>query len=528
MSGATLTEVLTAAGTSVLSPWLVPPEKSEATLSDVVIYDRLEPGHITAGALVLGVGLDLAEMVAMVEYAAGRGAHAVVLRGGLELREALLATVATQGVALLGMSAGTSWVRMASLLRNAVSTTGGHLAHGESTPTQHDLTAVATSLASAVNGSVLIFNPQQELLASSRLASDDDPVRHQAVLDQHGPAAYRDHLRERGVYKELWSSDDVVSVPPVPELGARRRKAVVVRAGDEILGSIWIAEGPEPLAADTDAVLRAAAAAASGHLVWLQARAQTEARFGEGLVADLLSGGADVRAVATWLGVSADQACASLMLSVPDPTTHRRLVSLVAMHFSAFRHRVLTLVAQGCVEVVLCDLPSGGVHRAGVADVVERVARSLGIPVLAALGTTEPSLSGLPVSHRRAEAVLAVLRRAHPDRTRLASVEDVRTELQLDRLLSLLAEQPEMREGPARSLLDHDVAHGTDLSTSVLALLDAFGNVAQAAAEIHVHPNTLRHRVRRACELSGLDLDSPGQRLVTHLQLRAWRLADRT
>jgi hypothetical protein len=40
---------------------------------------------------------------------------------------------------------------------------------------------------------------------------------------------------------------------------------------------------------------------------------------------------------------------------------------------------------------------------------------------------------------------------------------------------------------------------------------------ADAAALLHVHPNTLRHRVRRAADLS---LDDPEERLVALLQLR--------
>jgi DNA-binding PucR family transcriptional regulator len=46
------------------------------------------------------------------------------------------------------------------------------------------------------------------------------------------------------------------------------------------------------------------------------------------------------------------------------------------------------------------------------------------------------------------------------------------------------------------------------------------GNVAAAAERLGVHPNTLRYRLRRAVELSGLDLGDADERLVTELQLR--------
>jgi DNA-binding PucR family transcriptional regulator len=54
----------------------------------------------------------------------------------------------------------------------------------------------------------------------------------------------------------------------------------------------------------------------------------------------------------------------------------------------------------------------------------------------------------------------------------------------------------------------------------VLAYLDAFGDVRSAAKLLHVHPNTLRYRVRRAAEVTGIDLDDPLQRLFAQLQLR--------
>ena len=69
-------------------------------------------------------------------------------------------------------------------------------------------------------------------------------------------------------------------------------------------------------------------------------------------------------------------------------------------------------------------------------------------------------------------------------------------------------------------LRDYDRTHGSDLVASVRAYLDAFGDVRTAAATMHVHPNTLRYRVRRAQELTGLDLGDQASRLVVSLALR--------
>ncbi|MEU6659996.1 helix-turn-helix domain-containing protein [Streptomyces sp. NPDC046821] len=54
----------------------------------------------------------------------------------------------------------------------------------------------------------------------------------------------------------------------------------------------------------------------------------------------------------------------------------------------------------------------------------------------------------------------------------------------------------------------------------VTAWLDATGDIASAAAHVRVHPNTLRHRLRRVRELFGLDLNDPEVRLAAWLELR--------
>ncbi|MFJ1561477.1 helix-turn-helix domain-containing protein [Streptomyces mirabilis] len=74
--------------------------------------------------------------------------------------------------------------------------------------------------------------------------------------------------------------------------------------------------------------------------------------------------------------------------------------------------------------------------------------------------------------------------------------------------------------GPAAVLLCYDREHHSDFAATLLAYLETFGDIARAAAMLHVHVNTMRYRVRRLCELSGLNLEDPDERLNAHLQLR--------
>lgn len=523
---ATLADLLETLDAAAVTPWAMPAEAASARPTDVVIFDRHDAEDLVPGAVVLAVGLDVTETASLLVDCARRDVAAVVTRGERSARSQLTDVALEHGIPLLATAPGVGWAQAGSLLRNALSTSGAHAGQDGARVPHHDLTEVANTLASALNGSVVIFNPQQQVLAASRLRPDDDPMRHQAVTDQHGPAAYRERLRELGVYRRLWSGDHVVAVPEVPELGASRRLAVAIRAGDEILGSIWVAEGGRPLSKDSAQILRNAATAASGHLVWLQARAQSQRRHGEGLLLQLLSGEVDVNTAAGWLGIQADQPCAVIAAWTPDPRNRRRLSNLLTLHFAAYRHSTMALVSRSAVDLVLCDLEKGELSIGTVRDLVSRTARSLGEGVLAGVGSVQETLQGLPRSHQDADAVLRVLRRETPEGiTRVADQDEVRPQVQIDLLRHYLSQRPDLLDGHAKTLYEWDSTHGGELSASMLAYLEAFGNVTEGARRIHVHPNTLRYRVRKACAVADIDLNDPDQRLIAQLQLSTFRLS---
>jgi DNA-binding PucR family transcriptional regulator len=55
--------------------------------------------------------------------------------------------------------------------------------------------------------------------------------------------------------------------------------------------------------------------------------------------------------------------------------------------------------------------------------------------------------------------------------------------------------------------------------TRLAEYLQRFGDVRAAADDLHIHPNTVRYRVRRAEEILGMSLDDPDSRLLLEIQL---------
>ena len=118
----------------------------------------------------------------------------------------------------------------------------------------------------------------------------------------------------------------------------------------------------------------------------------------------------------------------------------------------------------------------------------------------------------MPASRADADRVLDTM----PPDTDVAALGDLRAEILLDETLACLGDHARPRRGRA---LAHDAAHGTDLAASVLAWLDALGDVRAAAARLTVHPNTLRYRAAAGVGGRGAAPGRPAARVVHHLQL---------
>jgi sugar diacid utilization regulator len=95
-------------------------------------------------------------------------------------------------------------------------------------------------------------------------------------------------------------------------------------------------------------------------------------------------------------------------------------------------------------------------------------------------------------------------------------------------LLSAMSEDPaELQRFYAETiepLVAYDDQYETDLVVTVEAFLDADGNVAGTAQRLFTHRHTIRYRLERVRELSGLDVGSTDGREKLSLGLKAMRV----
>jgi len=199
------------------------------------------------------------------------------------------------------------------------------------------------------------------------------------------------------------------------------------------------------------------------------------------------------------------------------------------VHAAAHRRSALVTTSGSRVRVLLPDLPADPGKAAAAArslaeEVVAAIRAHSHARVRAGTGSVVPALGEVAVSRAEADRVLDAV--APEQGAEIATIDDVRSRVLVDEVLTALEDQQRHRDPRLERLAEHDAAGGR-LGASLLAYLDAFGDVRRASEQLHVHPNTLRYRLRRATAITGLDLDDPGDRLNAHLQLLLARRSDR-
>jgi PucR C-terminal helix-turn-helix domain len=139
----------------------------------------------------------------------------------------------------------------------------------------------------------------------------------------------------------------------------------------------------------------------------------------------------------------------------------------------------------------------------------------IGSRVTAAISAAVSLADDLPAAFTDTVDALTI---AEASPGRIVEVGHVWASLSLYRLRRYLP-QCVSAAAPTRRLLEHDARRGTEFGKTLSVWLRNNQDTRATAAELCIHSNTLRYRIRRAAELVDLDLADPEQRLVTQLLL---------
>ena len=497
----------------------VAPSGLDVPVGDPVIYDRLAGTSFAAADVVLAVGVDprAPEMLDLLAAAGTARVAAVIAKvdegPGLD---SVTAAATRASVALLRVSRDVEWGQLHALARMVTTTGGGGI--GGRAPLG-DLFALANVIAARANGPVTIEDAQSRVLAYSTGDDEIDEFRRDTILGRRVPESWVKRLQGDGAFQKIWRGAAPVLISyKSTEPGYRDRLVIAIRAAGEVVGSIWIQEGSEPLGDAHVALLEEVAPLAALHLVRHFA-GDVERRQEAEMVRAVLAGRVPASSLAHHLDVRANQRVMVLGLSPVcadevEVAMHLGRLSSVAALFRRTEHLQLAQTTSGpTLHVVLVG---GDRLDPTVVDLVQRARSSVKVPVKAALSRSTGGLDGLVAARAEVDDVLAA---CAAEAGNLAELVDVLGAVALARWRRVAAGQPDLRVGRIDALVTSDCDRDTQYVATLRSFLDHFGDVIAAAAALDVHPNTFRYRLRRAVETAGLDLDDPVERLMAHLHL---------
>ena len=534
-----LSRVLDDLGVTFLES-VTPGSDDSREVGGLVIWDPSDPPVLPPGSLVLGVGAATEEdVLALLTSVAGHDVAAVVLRAPVPQSVAVLELVERHGTALLGLSRGASWAQLSEMLRSML--TPGDLTAGQHAPDSlgglpsGDLFAVANAIAALMGAPITIEDRSSRVLAFSGRQDEADPSRVETILGRQVPERYARILHDRGVFGDLNRSEQPVYIEPPSEEGqfTMPRVAIAVRAGDEVLGSVWAAvtERPEPARLEA---LQEAAKLVALHLLRHRAGSDAARRIRADLLSTSLAGGSNAHDALVRLGLSGRPLTVlgmRLVLPVgdvgPDDATttqeRQRLTDAFAMHLAAVQP-ISAVAAVGDTTYAL--LAAGTPLQEADARAVRLLLDFLNrlddrFDPIAAVGPIADDLQGIAQSRVSVDRVLRVLAETGV-RRRVARLEELQAEAMVLDLRDQAALRGEQARGAIARLAAYDDDHDTHLVETLRAWVDAFGDVGSAAEAMFVHPNTFRYRLRRAVQVGELDLADPQQRFSLMLQLRVF------
>jgi sugar diacid utilization regulator len=311
-------------------------------------------------------------------------------------------------------------------------------------------------------------------------------------------------------------------------------EALDLRVADAAVGTLRIRARSEPGAALVKLVTTLVASEVERLRAPERASEEALTAFLRAVLDRGLSGREDILARAGELGLDLVEGATVLVARahshVPAEDGWRRRVLSVADRGAraVVNGAAAVLAARGDApgaEVIVLLPGADDATAARAADAILRELQTALPGHTFALGRSRPATDPADLHRAGAEALLAAnVTEGDADRPVLAFEESGAYRL----LLSAMSEDPaELQRFYAETvepLVAYDEQYETGLVLTVEAFLEADGNVAGTAQRLFTHRHTIRYRLERVKELSGLDVGSTDGREKLSLGLKAMRV----
>ena len=402
---------------------------------------------------------------------------------------------------------------------------------------------ICRTLAELLESAVVIEDASFHLLAHA--GGGGDPHRKETIQHQGTPQRVLFDPQIQRMLRELEQKRGPIKVPAYPHVGMSRERLIApILASNQVLGYISVLDNPPHneelafLALEQAALVLALSIAKERELSEVEGRVRGE------FLGDLLFGTygdeAAAQRRARHLGYPLHGSHVVMMVDIDDFRGFNRARQISEDAIQALKREFLRRVTavvratyqralvQGRSDSVVALLPIGteaGDHQVRVHVLGMQVKQSIsdwkpGFSVSVGFSGPTDAPAGVAAAQREVMSVMDSLARFK----RWGQVVAV-PELGLTGLLAAVADERlvDYTRRLLGSLVEHDRARNGSLVATLRAYLET-GEQQQAAKQLRVHPNTLRYRLDRIREISGVDLEDAETRLNLAVALRVQSL----
>ena len=464
---------------------------------------------------LLGVG-DADATRWLDRQAAGHGPPAAIFVK--EPSDGVVARATGLGAAVVAVEPKARWERLYRLVNHVFEHHGDRA--DPLTDSATDLFGLAQTIADRTHGMVSIEDAQSHVLAYSASNDEADELRRLSILGRAGPPEHLQWIAQWGIFDVLRAGSDVVRVDERPELGLRPRLAIGIHRQDVqpppgFAGTIWVQQGSRPLAEDAEEVLRGAAVLAARIMTRLAARPSAHLLHVQQVLGLADRDGVDTGVLARELGVAVDGRAA--VIGFDASGRHPRLADALALSASAFRPDAQVAPNSSRVYVLLPESGKTTSVVSWIRGTIAALRSELGVELRAVIAGPVAGLAAVAAARLEIDRVLDSAARHPVAIGQVTTLAEARTTVLLDEIVTLVGANGRLIDPRVQQLRDREPA----LADTLGVYLDSFGDIGAAASALHVHPNTVRYRVRRIEKLMATSLADPDVRLLLALSLRA-------
>lgn len=512
--------------------------RSHRPVCTLALHDPLAEVRPVSAGLLLAIGvLPTGEAwQELLRTAFDRGYICIGVKPCGVSQQQLLDSAADSEIAVLALADEISWEQLVTLASAAMRHTySAEPALGNTR--LGDLFALANAVASTVGGATAIVDSRQRIIAYSTIQGQPiDETRRKSILGLQVP--WRSATDDE--YRAVHGASGVVEMSS--SNSDYPRLAVPIRAGGELLGSVWVIDEKGSSSEATKIELQQAADIAALHLLQARTEAEVSDRRRGDMFAGVLDDAAMTAEAAVALGISPSRPIRVAAISIAERsvdgaviTAYHQTLELAILHcaaelgFSAATVRADLLYL--LLPVGLGDGDQTALTRL-LAGIDGHARRSYGYRLVIGLGAAVPGLADAGKSMVQAARVVHLMRRDRvadgplEDGAAIGFSESFTARMALLSLAEHAADLDDAAGNTITAMREYDNQNASDYVLTLKAFFHAHGNISEMAQLLHVHANTCRYRMGRIVKVFGIDLDNQDVRLVLWLRLRLHELSD--